>query len=100
VTASRTTLRRSDQPRSKPEWIQQDTHAVRVYGTCTKVKSVSQLRMVFPEPAKATTTRDRVGSRATKPLISAVVVSFLPAIRKCWIGENVGLTSRRIRREM
>jgi hypothetical protein len=42
-----------------------------------KVKSVSQLRIVFPEPAKATTMRDRVGSRATKPFIFAVVVSFL-----------------------
>jgi hypothetical protein len=37
---------------------------------------------VFPEPAKATTTRDRFWSRATKPLMSAPVVSFLFKIRK------------------
>ena len=46
------------------------------------VKSVSQLRIVFPEPARATTTRDRFWSRATKLLMSATVVSFLFKIRK------------------
>jgi hypothetical protein len=33
VTASRTAVRRSDQPRSKPEWIQHDKHPGRMYGT-------------------------------------------------------------------
>lgn len=82
MTALRTASRRSDHPRSKPECTQQDKHPVKVYGTWTKVKSVSQLRMVFPEPAKATTMSERVESRATKPLISAIVMSFLLKVRK------------------
>jgi hypothetical protein len=47
------------------------------------VKSASQFRIVFPEPAKATTMRERVGSSATKPFMSAVVVSFLFGVRGC-----------------
>jgi len=47
------------------------------------VKSVSQFRIVAPEPANETTMRDLVGSRATKPLMSATVVSFLIEVRCC-----------------
>lgn len=64
----------------KPEWIQQDVQPVRVYSTWANVKSVNQLRIVFPEPANATTMRDLVGSSATKPLMFAVVVSLLPGL--------------------
>ena len=99
MTASTTTSRRSDHPRSKPEWIQHESQPVRVYGTSVNVKSVNQLRIVS-EPAKATTTRDRMGSVATKPLISVIVVSFLVEVSKSYIKAKGGLTSRQIQQVM
>jgi hypothetical protein len=42
-----------------------------------KGKSASQSRIVLPEPAKATTTRERTGCRATDPFIAAIVVPLL-----------------------
>lgn len=81
VTASRTTVRRSDQPVEKPEWIAQDGQPVIVYETMMNAKSAIQSRIVEPEPAKATTTVDSTGSTATKPLISVLVVSFLDFFR-------------------
>lgn len=82
LTAESTAERRSDHPVAKPECTQQDVQPVWVYGTCANVKSVSQLRIVAPEPAKETTIRERVGAKATKPFMLVVVVSLLSGIRQ------------------
>lgn len=71
----RTAVRRSAHPSANPECTQQESQSVE--GIRRNVKSVSQLRIVAPEPANAAMMREREGSREMKPLMSVREVSFL-----------------------
>lgn len=75
--ASRTMLRLSDHPLANPECTRHELQFGSVEAVWLKVKSVNQFLIDAPDPANATTMRDRTGSIATKPFILVKDVSFL-----------------------